>query len=59
MFNGSPVRRTGFASFRRNLAIAAANTGEHALAPQLRAWVDAADEGLRAAATWALEKLRL
>lgn len=58
-FNGSPVRRAGYTAFRRNLAIAAANTGTTALAPHLRTWVNAADEGLRTAATWALEKLRL
>lgn len=59
MFNGSPVRRAGFAAFRRNIAVAAANTGTVSLAPRLHAWVDAADEGLRTAAAWALEKLKL
>lgn len=59
MFNGSPVRRTGFIAFQRNLAIAAANAGMTSLAPSLRAWADAADEGLRTAATWALQKLGL
>lgn len=59
MFNGSPVRRAGFAGFRRNLAIAAANTGCRSLTPQLAAWADAADTGLRAAARWALRKLTL
>jgi len=59
MFNGSPARRTGFTAFRRNLAIAAANTGATSLVPQLRVWGDAADQSLRTAATWALEKLGL
>ena len=59
MFDGSPVRRTGFTAFRRNLAIAAANTGTSSLEPRLRRWVDAADEGLRTAAAWTLEKLGL
>jgi epoxyqueuosine reductase len=59
MFNGSPVRRAGFAAFRRNLAIAAANTGTSSLMPRLQAWVQATDEGLNAAADWALKKLGL
>ncbi|HEX4284263.1 MAG TPA: tRNA epoxyqueuosine(34) reductase QueG [Terracidiphilus sp.] len=58
-FNGSPVRRAGFTAFRRNVAVAAGNTEARALAPQLRDWSSAADEGLRAAAAWALEKLKL
>lgn len=56
-FNGSPVRRAGFTGLRRNLAIAAANTGLRQLAPRLREWAGATDGGLRAAARWALEKL--
>jgi len=59
MFNGSPVRRSGFAAFRRNIAIAAGNTGTDSLAPMLRDWANAADNGLRAAASWALGKLKL
>lgn len=59
MFNGSPVRRTGFTAFRRNLAVAAANTGATSVAPRLRDWAAAADEGLHAAAAWALTKLKL
>jgi epoxyqueuosine reductase len=58
-FNGSPVRRAGFLGFRRNLAIAMANTGTPDGEACLRAWHGAADEGLRAAAAWALKKLRL
>jgi epoxyqueuosine reductase len=59
MFNGSPVRRAGFAGFRRNVAIAAANAGATFLTSTLRTWADATDEGLRAAARWALGKLKL
>lgn len=59
MFNGSPVRRTGFTAFRRNLTVAAANTGAASLAPRLRDWAAATEEGLRTAAAWALTKLRL
>jgi len=59
MFNGSPVLRTGFTAFQRNLAIAAANTGMRALLPRLRDWASAPDESLRSAAMWAVRKLNL
>jgi len=57
MFNGSPVRRAGFAGLRRNIAIAMGNSGEPRFTSHLRAWAEAADEGLHAAAEWALQKL--
>ena len=57
MFNGSPVRRAGFLGLRRNVAIAMGNSGEQTFQAQLRAWTDAADEGLRTAARWAINKL--
>ncbi|MFP5236353.1 MAG: tRNA epoxyqueuosine(34) reductase QueG [Acidobacteriota bacterium] len=62
-FNGSPVRRAGFHGLRRNIAIAIGNgTPSAAIAARwrasLRAWADAADEGLRTAAQWALARLR-
>lgn len=56
-FNGSPVRRAGFDGLRRNVAIAVANAGLRKLAPALARWAEGADEGLRAAARWALERL--
>ena len=56
-FNGSPVRRAGFVGMRRNIAIAMGNSGHRGFMSLLRSWSDAADEGLRAAAGWALEKL--
>ena len=56
-FNGSPVRRAGFLGLRRNVAIAMGNSGLAEFVPRLRVWADAADEGLRSAARWALEKL--
>jgi epoxyqueuosine reductase len=56
-FNGSPVRRAGFNGLRRNIAIAMGNSGETQFQPLLRSWKEAADDGLRAAARWALEKL--
>ena len=56
-FNGSPVRRAGFAGLRRNVAIAMGNSGVGKFAAQLEAWSVDADEGLRAAARWALGRL--
>ena len=61
-FNGSPVRRARFNGLRRNAAIAMGNAiamgaGTDPFAARLREWAQAADEGLRAAAAWALEKL--
>jgi epoxyqueuosine reductase len=57
-FNGSPVRRAGFLGLRRNVAIAMGNSGLGRFAPRLKTWSEAADEGLRTAARWAIEKLR-
>jgi epoxyqueuosine reductase len=56
-FNGSPVRRAGFHGLRRNVAVAMGNSGLMEFVPRLRTWASAADEGLRSAARWALEKL--
>jgi epoxyqueuosine reductase len=57
-FNGSPVRRAGFLGLRRNVAIAMSNSGLTRFVPQLEAWAATADEGVRAAARWALTRLR-
>jgi epoxyqueuosine reductase len=57
-FNGSPVRRTGFLGLRRNIAVAMGNSGQTEFVPKLEAWALAADGGLRAAARWALLRLR-
>ncbi len=57
-FNGSPVRRTGFQGLRRNVAIAMGNSGLAQYAARLEEWAAASDEGLRAAARWALGRLR-
>jgi epoxyqueuosine reductase len=59
LFNGSPVRRTGFNGLRRNIAIAMGNSGLARFMPQIEAWTDAADEGLRSAARWALHRLHI
>jgi epoxyqueuosine reductase len=58
IFNGSPVRRAGFLGLRRNVAIAMGNSGIADFMPRLEEWAKAADEGLRAAARWALRRLR-
>jgi epoxyqueuosine reductase len=58
LFNGSPVRRAGFNGLRRNVAIAMGNSGLGRFAPLLEKWAEAADEGVRAAARWALKKLQ-
>ena len=57
-FNGSPVRRAGFLGLKRNVAIAMGNSGLRRFAPWLEEWADAADEGLRSAARWAMGKLK-
>jgi epoxyqueuosine reductase len=57
-FNGSAVRRAGFAGLRRNAAIAMGNSGLARFVPWLEQWAVAADEGLSAAARWALGRLR-
>ena len=56
-FNGSPVRRARFLGFRRNVAIAMGNSGLLGFASVLQTWAAAADQGLCAAARWALVKL--
>lgn len=57
LFNGSPVRRAGFLGLRRNVAIAMGNSAQPGFAARLAVWAEAADEGLRTAARWALGKL--
>jgi epoxyqueuosine reductase len=57
VFNGSPVRRAGYRRMQRNTAVAMGNSGERSFVPRLREWAEAADESLRAAARWALNKL--
>jgi epoxyqueuosine reductase len=57
LFNGSPVRRAGFRDLRRNVAIAMGNSGLARFLPLVRTWADAADQGLRTAAEWAIARL--
>jgi epoxyqueuosine reductase len=58
LFNGSPVRRAGFHGLRRNVAVAMGNSGLARFVPWLDQWTEAADQGLRTAAQWALGRLR-
>lgn len=57
-FNGSPVRRAQFSGLRRNVAIAMGNSADARFTDRLTQWTEAADEGLRAAARWALVRLQ-
>jgi epoxyqueuosine reductase len=57
MFNGSPVRRTGFLGLRRNIAVAMGNSRDRGFLGRLEDWSTAADEGLRQAARCAMRKL--
>jgi epoxyqueuosine reductase len=56
-FNGSPVRRARFLGLLRNVAIAMGNSRLRRFAPCLEKWSGAADEGLKGAARWALQKI--
>lgn len=58
LFNGSPVRRAGFQGLRRNVAISMGNSGLARFIPLLGQWTEAADQGLRTAAQWALARLQ-
>jgi epoxyqueuosine reductase len=57
-FNGSPIRRASFLGLRRNVAIAMGNSGRRDFASILIDWSTTTDEGLRAAARWALRKIQ-
>jgi epoxyqueuosine reductase len=57
-FNGAPIRRASFLGLRRNVAIAMGNSGRRDFASILIDWSTTTDEGLRAAARWALRKIQ-
>lgn len=57
-FNGSPVRRAGYLGLLRNVAVAMGNSGDPQHCARLAEWAEDADDGLRAAARWALERLQ-
>lgn len=57
LFSGSPVKRIGRNRFIRNVLIAAGNSGETALVPQVRTLLGDASPLVRGAAVWALSRL--
>jgi epoxyqueuosine reductase len=56
-FFGSPVKRSRFAGFRRNLAIAMGNSGLACFRPILESWSRSADPVLAESASWGLRTL--
>ena len=56
-FSGSPVKRTGRDRFIRNVLIAAGNSGDTALVPQIAPHLVDANPLVRAMAVWALREL--
>ena len=57
LFSGSPVKRIGRDRFLRNVLIAAGNSGDAALAPQVRHLLADPAPLVRGAAVWALAEL--
>ena len=57
IFSGSPVKRIGRDRIVRNAAIAAGNSGNMMLKPQLESLINDASVVVRDAAAWALEEL--
>ena len=57
IFSGSPIKRIGRGRMVRNAAIAAGNSGDHALLPRLRALSNDADEVVCEAALWAIDRI--
>lgn len=57
-FSGSPIKRIGRNRFVRNCLIAAGNSGNAALTPQVEALMTDADEVVAESARWALSQLR-
>ena len=57
LFSGSPVKRIGRDRFIRNVLIAAGNSSEMALVPQVRTLLGDASPLVRGAAVWALSRL--
>jgi epoxyqueuosine reductase len=57
VFAGSPIKRIGRNRLIRNVAIAAGNSGDHAMAGPLTALLEDDDETVREASQWALSVL--
>jgi epoxyqueuosine reductase len=58
LFSGSPVKRTGRDRFIRNCLIAAGNSGDAALLPEIEGLLADASPLVRAMAVWALAQLQ-
>jgi epoxyqueuosine reductase len=56
-FRGTPIKRTGRDRFMRNVLIAAGNSGDASLVPQVEARLTDASPLVRAMAVWALSRL--
>jgi epoxyqueuosine reductase len=56
-FRGTPIKRTGRDRFLRNVLIAAGNSGDESLVPQVEKHVGDASPLVRAMAVWALSRL--
>ena len=58
-FSGSPVKRIGRDRFIRNVLVAAGNSGDASLVPQVRALLADPSPLVRGAAVWALSRLAM
>jgi epoxyqueuosine reductase len=56
-FAATPIKRTGFARFMRNVLIGAGNSGDRSLVPPVRALLNHAEPLIRGAAIWSLASL--
>lgn len=57
MFTASPVKRTGYHRFMRNVLIAAGNSGDASFIETIMPHLDAEDSVIRGTAIWALSQL--
>ena len=57
MFTASPVKRTGYHRFMRNVLIAAGNSGDASFIEMIMPHLDAEDSVIRGTAIWALSQL--
>ena len=57
LFRKSPIKRIGVNRFLRNVLIAAGNSGDKTLTPQVRTFIDHEDAVLQETAEWALAEL--
>jgi epoxyqueuosine reductase len=58
MFSGSPIKRIGVKRMIRNCLIAAGNSGDPALLPAVRAYLDDPDPVVAEAANWAIGEIQ-